>query len=110
MDNIITMPKKKYAKGHWMGIGIALGMVFGTLVFFVADILIGEFGSMFFLGPGAGIAVGVAIGGALEEKYKDQIREMTPEEKKRQQRAVLLGVVLLVLGVVAGLVAFLASL
>lgn len=106
------MAKKSYPEGHWMGIGIAVGLVLGTAIFFIADLLTGEFGSMFFLGPGAGVAIGVSIGAALEEKYKKagKIRELTPQEKKRQRVAVFAGVVLLVIGAVAGLLAFMAFL
>jgi hypothetical protein len=100
----------KYPKGHWMGIGIALGIPIGTALFFIADLLTGEFGSMFFLGPGAGAAIGVSIGAALEKKYKGQIRELTPREERRQRRLVLAGTLLLAAGAVAGLLVFLAFL
>jgi hypothetical protein len=104
------MAKKSYPQGHWMGIGMAIGMVFGTFVFFIADLLTGEFGSMFFLGPGAGVAIGVSIGTALEERYKrsGRIRKLTAKEEKRQRKLVTLGVVILVIGALAGLLAFMA--
>ena len=77
------MPEKKYPKGHWMGVGIGFGMMFGVALFFIVDLLTGDFGDMFFLGPGAGVAIGVSIGAALEKKYEGRIRELTPQEKNR---------------------------
>lgn len=104
--------KKTYPQGHWMGVGIAIGMIFGTAIFFIADLLTGEFGSMFFLGPGVGVAMGVAIGSAFEEKYKKtgQVRELTAQEKKSKSRMVTLGILILVMGALAGLLAFMAFL
>ena len=104
------MPKKTYPKGHWMGVGIGVGIPIGVAVFFIADLLTGEFGNMFFLGPAVGVAIGVSIGAALEEKYKDQIRELTPEEENRRKKMVTLGLVILVIGAIAGILAFLAFL
>jgi hypothetical protein len=104
--------EKKYPKGHWMGIGIAIGIPIGTALFFIADLLTGEFGSMFFLGPGVGVAIGVSIGAALEERYKKrgQIRELTLQEEKRRRKLVNIGLLILVLGAVAGIVAMLGYL
>ena len=106
------MPKKTYPEGHWMGLGIGIGLPIGVAIFFIADLLTGEFGSMFFLGPGAGVAIGVSIGAALEEKHKKsgQIRELTPQEERRQMRLVLAGLVILAVAAVAGLLAFMAFL
>jgi hypothetical protein len=106
------MPEKKYAQGHWMGIGIAMGLPIGTALFFIADLLTGEFGNMFFLGPGAGAAIGVSIGAALEERYKKrgQVRELTPEEERSRKWLLAAGVVLLAAAAVAGLLVFMALL
>jgi hypothetical protein len=104
------MPGKKYPKGHWMGVGIAVGLPIGVAIFFIADILIGEFGDMFFLGPAIGVAIGVSIGAALEKKHEKEIRELTPQEERRRRLAVAAGVVLLVIGALAGLLAFMAFL
>jgi hypothetical protein len=105
------MPEeKKYPRGHWTGIGMAIGIPIGTAIFFVADLLTGEFGNMFFLGPAIGVAIGVSIGAALEKKYEKEIRELTPEEERRRRRLISIGLVVLALGAVSGLVALLAFL
>jgi hypothetical protein len=102
------MPKKTYPKGHWMGLGIGIGIPIGTFMFFLVDIMSGDFGNMFFLGPGVGVAIGVSIGAALEEKYKDRIRPLTPKEEKRKKRMVNIGLLILVAGALLGMLAFMA--
>lgn len=85
---------KRYPKGHFMGIGIALGMPLGIPMWLATD------------NPGligSGLAVGVAIGAALEKKYNGNPREMTREEERRQRIAIFGGVLILVMGVAAGL-------
>jgi hypothetical protein len=102
------MSEKKYPKGHWMGVGIAVGLPVGVALFFILDLLTGKFGDMFFLGPGAGAAIGVSIGAALEKKHEGRIRELTPQEERSRRRMVAAGVVLLAAGAVAGLLVFMA--
>ena len=106
------MPGKKYPPGHWMGIGIGIGLPIGVAIFLIADILIGEFGDMFFLGPAIGVSIGVAIGAALEESYKKKglVRKLTPQEERRQKRLVFIGLIILVIGALVGLLAFMAFL
>ncbi len=104
--------KRKYPEGQWMSIGIAVGLVVGTAIYFIVDILTGEFGNLFFLGPSVGAGMGVAIGAGLEENFKKkgQIRKLTPQEQKTRMRLVTLGLVILVVGAIAGVLAFMAFL
>ena len=102
--------RKKYTPGHWMGIGIALGIPLGTALMFVADLVTGEFGSMFFLGPGIGVALGTSIGAYLEAKHEHETRKLTPREKKRLRKYISLGIIVLALGALVGLLAFMAFL
>ena len=100
------MPEKKYPKGHWMGIGIAIGLPIAVAMFFIVDLLTGESGSMIALGPAIGVSMGVAIGAGLEKRYEGRIREPTPREERRQRRLVFAGIAILAAGAAAGLLAF----
>ena len=83
---------KKYPEGHFLAIGIALGIPFGLVFATTLD------------NPGLigiGLPFGLAIGLALEAKYKKEgkIRPLTREELKARKIWVIAGIVLLFLGI-----------
>ena len=91
----IVMEQKRYPKGHFIGLGIALGTPIGIPLWLVTD------------NPGmigTGIAIGVAIGAALEEKYNRNPRPPTTQEKKNRKMAVISGAVLVLMGIIALLI------
>jgi polyferredoxin len=84
--------QKKYPEGHFLAIGMALGIPLG-MVFATALENPGFIG--------IGLPFGLATGLALEAKYKKEgkIRPLTKEELKARQIWVIAGIVLLVLGI-----------
>ena len=83
---------KKYPEGHFLAIGLALGIPFGLVFATTLD------------NPGfiaIGLPFGLAIGLALEAKYKKEgkIRPLTQEELKARKIWVIAGIVLLFLGI-----------
>jgi hypothetical protein len=98
-EPIIDMKQERYPKGHFIGLGIAMGAPFGVPLWLLTD------------NPGMigmGVAIGVAIGAAMEEKYNKNPRPLTKQEKKNKKMAVTTGVVLLLVGIVALAALFLA--
>ena len=83
----MTAKKKRYKRGHFLGIGIALGSPMGLPI----GLAIGNLA----LGPALGVPIGVALGAFLESKYNTDPIELTEKEIRRQKTW---GVVLLVLG------------
>ena len=94
----IEKKQKSYRKGHFMGIGIAIGMIlflpFGAVFWILLDNP-----GMIGIGPAMGMAVGVSIGAALEKKYNPNPRPPTAEEKKIIKRFVFIGIITLLAGV-----------
>ena len=76
---------KKYPKGHFIGLGIAIGAPMGIPLWLV----IGNPGMI-----AIGIAVGVAIGAAMESeaKKKGQIRALTKKERADRKRLSWIGI------------------
>ena len=91
---------RKYPEGHFVGVGMAIGLaVFSGLAIPLA-LATGNFG-LVGIGPALGVAFGLSLGQAIENKYKkeDRIRPLNEVEKKRKKMAVVAGLVLLALGV-----------
>ena len=89
--------QKRYPKGHFIGIGMAIFSGLGIPLWLVTD------------NPGligAGTVIGLAIGAALEQKYNKNPRELTPEELRMRKIALWAGFLILVLGAIAGIAAF----
>jgi uncharacterized oligopeptide transporter (OPT) family protein len=88
------MGKEKYAEGHFIGLGIAFGLLFGLPL----SLAIGNPGLI-----GIGLPIGLAIGIAVEEKYKKEgkIRPLTKEEKKTQKTLTIAGIIIFALGIAA---------
>jgi hypothetical protein len=83
---------KRYPKGHFIGLGMALGAPLGVPLWLAT----GNPGLI-----GAGIAIGLAIGAGLESKYNKNPRPLTAEEKKNRKLGAIIGVVFLILGIFA---------
>jgi len=90
----------KYPQGHWMGVGMCIGMALG-LISSLAALRLDEMTAFIGIGPAIGVSIGVAIGSALEQKYKDKVRPLTEQEQKMRKWATLIGLVLAALGILA---------
>ena len=88
----------KYPQGHWMGIGMLIGLAIGSIPS-LAGILFDEMSSFVAIGPAVGCTLGVAIGSALEQKHKKEIRPLTEAEQKMRNWAIGAGMLLVFLGV-----------
>ena len=100
----------KYPQGHWMSIGMCIGIAMGSIPSLVG-ILFDDMSSFVAIGPAIGCGLGVAIGSALERKHKDELRPLTEEEQRVRFRLTLIGLgalALLVLSlfVLGGIVLF----
>ena len=91
----------KYPQGHWMGIGMAIGLPIGYFPSLLMGILTDNTTLFIALGPAIGCGLGVAIGSALEQRHKNKIRPLTEEEQKIRSWAVGIGLLLAFLGVLA---------
>ena len=90
----------KYPQGHWMSIGMCIGIAIGCIPSFVG-LLFDQMSSFVAIGPAMGLGFGVAIGSALERKHKDELRPLTREEQRLRSRWALLGLGALALLVVS---------
>jgi hypothetical protein len=62
---------KKYPEGHFIGIGMAIGIAFFSgfgIIFATATDNMGLIG----IGPALGVSLGLAIGTGIEKKYKEK--------------------------------------
>jgi hypothetical protein len=96
--------QSKYPQGHWMSIGMCIGIAIGCIPSF-AGLIFDQMSSFVAIGPAMGCGLGVALGSALERKHKDELRPLTGEEQQARFRLTLLG-----LGALALLVASLFAL
>lgn len=78
--------QKQYPEGHFLGVGIAIGMLIFSGVGVALSTSLDNPG-LIGIGPAIGVAIGVAIGQAMEDKAKKEgkVRPLTPKEKKRQK-------------------------
>lgn len=100
----------KYPQGHWMSIGMCIGIALGCIPSFMG-LLFDQMAPFVGIGPAIGCGLGVAIGSALEQRHKDQLRPLTEAERQTRTRLTLVGLgalALLVLSlfVVGGIVLF----
>ncbi len=100
----------KYPQGHWMSIGICIGIALGCIPSFMG-LLFDQMAPFVGIGPAIGCGLGVAIGSALEQKHKDELRPLTEAERQTRTRLTVIGLgalALLVLSlfVVGGIVLF----
>ncbi len=89
----------KHPKGHFVGMGMALGLPLGFAVTLPLGIALGNIAFAVTLGPGFGLAIGIAIGAHLEKKHEKELRPLTEKEKKIHRISMLLLIGLLLLGV-----------
>ena len=84
--------QKRYPKGHFIGLGIAMGAPLGVPLWLVLE------------NPGMigiGVAIGVSIGMIMEGAYNKNPRPLTAQERKNRKIATAAGLLILVLGVIA---------
>lgn len=98
----------KYPQGHWMSIGMCIGIALGCIPSFVG-LFFDQMAPFVGIGPALGCGLGVAIGSALESKHKDELRPLTQDEQRVRFRitAIVLGalaVLVLSLFVLGGIV------
>lgn len=80
----------KYPQGHWMSIGICIGIAMGSIPALVGLILDVP-SSWVGVAPAIGLGCGIAIGLALERKHKDKVRPLTEQEQRSRTRFTLVG-------------------
>ncbi len=88
----------KYPQGHWMSIGMCIGIALGCIPSFMG-LLFDQMAPFVGIGPAIGCGLGVAIGSALEQSHKDELRPLTETERQTRTRLTVIG-----LGVLALLV------
>lgn len=80
----------KYPQGHWMNIGICMGIALGCIPSLVG-LVFDQMAPFVGIGPAIGLGLGVAIGTALERKHKDELRPPTEKERRVRFRLTLIG-------------------
>ncbi len=88
----------KYPQGHWMSIGMCIGIALGCIPSFMG-LLFDQMAPFVGIGPAIGCGLGGAIGSALEQSHKDELRPLTEAERQTRTRLTVIG-----LGVLALLV------
>jgi len=94
------MADKKYPEGHFIGVGMAIGIAIFSGVGVTLSTSTGNPGLMG-IGPAIGILLGLAIGKSMEEKYRKQglIRPLTAKEIEARKKAKIVGLIALLLGI-----------
>jgi hypothetical protein len=102
LGNVLTAQgptmQGKYPQGHWMSIGMCIGIAMGSIPALVG-LLFDDMSSWVGIAPAMGLGFGIAIGSALERKHKDELRPLTEEENRMRSRVVLVALGMLVLSV-----------
>jgi len=93
---------KKYPEGHFLGVGIAIGIPIFSGVGIALSNSTGNPG-LIGIGPAIGVILGLAIGKSMEDKYRKQglVRQLTEKEKLMRKRGKLIGAIAVVIGVIA---------
>lgn len=99
----------QYPKGHYLGMGIAIGLPLGFAIMLPVGIAMHDVTFGITLGPAIGTALGVAIGSSWEQKHEEELRPLTERELDTKRKAMLLLAGILVLGVLALLSVLLAG-
>ena len=92
--------KEQYTKGHFTGIGMAIGILIGMPM----GLALGNIA----LGPAIGVPIGLGIGAVLEKRYNKYPRELTRQEKARQKRASWIGIAVGTAFLIAGVLVYLS--
>ena len=84
---------KTYPQGHFLGLGMALGILASLLVGFTISIVF-EMPELLGLWPAVGVIIGLVSGKLIEDKYKREgkIRPVTEAEEKKRKKAVKIAV------------------
>jgi membrane protein YqaA with SNARE-associated domain len=84
------MKEKKFPPGHWLAVGLGIGLVAGI----IADVVLALYVKLEFLwfgfGSTLGLIVGVLAGYILEHKNFHRRSELSPTEKKRHKMTIQL--------------------
>lgn len=93
---------KKYPEGHFIGVGMAVGIAIFSGTGVVLSTSTGNPG-LIGIGPAIGVAFGLAIGKSMEDKYRERglIRALTKREKEARKKAKVFGLIALLVGMVA---------
>lgn len=99
----------QYPKGHYLGMGIAIGIPLGFAIMLPVGIAMDDITFGITLGPAIGTALGVAIGSSWEQKHEGELRPLTERELRTKRKGMLLLVGIVLLGVLAMLAVLLSS-
>lgn len=93
---------KKYPEGHFLGVGMAIGIAIFSGVGVTLSTATDNPG-LIGMGPAIGVALGLAYGKSMEDKYRKEglIRPLTEEEKKSRKRGKMIGAIAVAVGVIA---------
>ena len=93
---------KKYPEGHFLGIGMAIGIAIFSGVGIALSTSTGNPG-LIGIGPAIGVSLGLAIGKSMEDKYHKEglIRPLTEKEKIARKRGKIFGAIAVVIGLLA---------
>jgi len=83
----------KYPKGHYLGLGMAIGIALGMPFGAALDIPS--------LGISFGLPIGLAIGLAWEKKNADKLRPLTKKEEELKKKMLWILVATMALGIAA---------
>lgn len=87
---MVTQRNGRKPEGYWMGIGMAICVPIGMVMFTAM-------GRQYLpIGVGVGAGIGVSIGAALEQRQKADLRPLAPAEAQTIKWLVLAGVGILV--------------
>jgi hypothetical protein len=78
--------KKGYPRGHWMAVGITIGLIVGMPMGFIYGLLLksGYLAIGLAMGSGLGVGFGSLLGAFLETKYWKSGKRLTGKEKSHR--------------------------
>lgn len=88
----VTMSTIKKPKGHYISVGIIIGIgifgMLGTVIYLITNNF-----AFIGVGPAVGIPIGLILGQSIESKKEREgkIRELSTQEKQRQHLLIFLG-------------------
>ncbi len=101
---------KKYPEGHFLGVGMAIGIACFSGVGIAISNSTGNPG-LIGIGPAIGVGIGLLLGKAMEEKYRKEgkIRPLTKKEKESKEKAKKYGIIALIVGIILLALIFLVN-
>lgn len=91
--------ESSHPKGHWMGVGIVIGLGIGMPAAFLFGIIFDNMAVSISLGPALGIGTGTAVGAFLEKKHAADTRELTEHERNNNRVVTIAGGIVFLLGI-----------